>query len=65
MSNMFKFTLVSVLTLGLFSMPSFAQEAEAENADADVEEVIITGSRIKEQVMRMPQLQWLHWELSK
>ena len=45
MSNMFKFTLVSVLTLGLFSMPSFAQEAEAE--DADVEEIIITGSRIK------------------
>ena len=45
MSNMFKFTLVSVLTLGIFSIPSFAQEAEAE--DADVEEIIITGSRIK------------------
>ena len=45
MSNMFKFTLVSVLTLGLFSIPSFAQEAEAE--DADFEEIIITGSRIK------------------
>ena len=45
MSDMFKYTLVSVLTLGLFSMPSFAQEADAE--DADVEEVIITGSRIK------------------
>ena len=45
MSDMFKYTLVSVLTLGLFSMPSFAQEADAE--DADVEEVVITGSRIK------------------
>ena len=47
MSDMFKYTLVSVLTLGLFSMPSFAQEAEAQEADADVEEIVITGSRIK------------------
>jgi len=47
MSDMFKYTLVSVLTLGLFSMPSFAQEADAQEADADVEEIVITGSRIK------------------
>ena len=44
MSNMFKFTLVSVFTLGLFSMPSFAQEAEV--SDESVEEVVVTGSRI-------------------
>ena len=44
MSNMFKFTLVSVFTLGLFSMPSFAQEADV--SDESVEEVVVTGSRI-------------------
>ena len=43
MSNVFKISLVSVLTLGLFSTPTFAQDSDE---DADVEEVIVTGSRI-------------------
>ena len=42
MSNVFKISLVSVLTLGLFSTPTFAQDSDAD----DVEEVIVTGSRI-------------------
>ena len=46
MFNFVKFSLVSVLTLGLFSLPTFAQDSEV-NADDDVEEVIVTGSRIK------------------
>ena len=46
MFNIVKFSLVSVLTLGLFSMPAFAQDSEADSDD-DVEEVIVTGSRIK------------------
>ena len=46
MFNIVKFSLVSVLTLGLFSMPAFAQDSEADS-DEDVEEVIVTGSRIK------------------
>ena len=37
MLNSYKFSLVSVLTLGLFSMPSFAQEAEAEIASEEVQ----------------------------
>lgn len=43
MFNLFKYSLVSVLTLGLFSLPTFAQDSDE---DADVEEVIVTGSRI-------------------
>jgi len=43
MFNLFKYSLVSVLTLGLFSTPTFAQDSDE---DADVEEVIVTGSRI-------------------
>ena len=41
MFNFLKFSLASVLTLGLFSVPTFAQED-----GVDVEEVIVTGSRI-------------------
>lgn len=41
MFNFLKFSLASVLTLGLFSVPTFAQEDGEE-----VEEVIVTGSRI-------------------
>ena len=43
MFNLIKYSLVSVLTLGLFSTPTFAQDSDE---DADVEEVIVTGSRI-------------------
>ena len=47
MLNIVKFSLVSVLTLGLFSLPSFAQDSDdSVDSDADVEEVIVTGSRI-------------------
>src|SRR6056300_1993085 len=46
MFNFVKYSLVSVLTLGLFSIPAFAQDSEA-SSDEDVEEVIVTGSRIK------------------
>ena len=42
MSKFLKFSLVSVLAIGTFSIaPTFAQE------DGDVEEVIVTGSKIK------------------
>ena len=41
MFNFLKFSLATVLTLGLFSVPTFAQEDGEE-----VEEVIVTGSRI-------------------
>ena len=42
MSNFLKFSLASVLAIGVFNIsPTFAQE------DGDVEEVIVTGSKIK------------------
>ena len=44
MSNIVKFSLVAVLSLGLLPNTSFAQDS---SADDDVEEVIVTGSRIK------------------
>ena len=46
MSNLIKFSLVAVLSLGLMPSTSFAQDADAE----DVEEVIVTGSKIKKSV---------------
>ena len=46
MSNIVKFSLVAVLSLGLMPNSTFAQEA----ADEDVEEVIVTGSKIKKSV---------------
>ena len=46
MSNIVKFSLVAVLSLGLMPNTSFAQEAETD----DVEEVIVTGSKIKKSV---------------
>ena len=46
MSNIVKFSLVAVLSLGLMPNSTFAQEA----ADDDVEEVIVTGSKIKKSV---------------
>ena len=46
MSNIVKFSLVAVLSLGLMPNTSFAQEAESD----DVEEVIVTGSKIKRSV---------------
>ena len=46
MSNIVKFSLVAVLSLGLMPNTTFAQEA----AEDDVEEVIITGSKIKRSV---------------
>ena len=33
MSNVFKISLVSVLTLGLFSTPTFAQDSDADDVD--------------------------------
>jgi outer membrane cobalamin receptor len=45
MSKLFKFSLVAVLSLGLMPNTSFAQEG-----DDDVEEVIVTGSKIKKSV---------------
>ena len=45
MSKLIKFSLVAVLSLGLIPNTSFAQEA-----DDDVEEVIVTGSKIKKSV---------------
>jgi len=45
MSKLFKFSLVAVLSLGLIPNTSFAQEG-----DDDVEEVIVTGSKIKKSV---------------
>ena len=45
MSKLIKFSLVAVLSLGLMPNTSFAQEAED-----DVEEVIVTGSKIKKSV---------------
>ena len=42
MSKLIKFSLVAVLSLGLMPNTSFAQEA-----DDEVEEVIVTGSKIK------------------
>ena len=47
MSNVLKFSLVAVLSLGLLPNYSFAQEAAAED---DVEEVIVTGSKIKRSI---------------
>ena len=47
MSNIVKFSLVAVLSLGLMPNSTFAQEAAA---DDDVEEVIITGSKIKRSI---------------
>ena len=44
MSNIIKFSLVAVLSAGLLPLTSFAQDS---SADDDVEEVIVTGSRIK------------------
>ena len=46
MSNIVKFSLVAVLSLGLMPNYSFAQEADSD----DVEEVIVTGSKIKKSV---------------
>ena len=46
MSNIVKFSLVAILSLGLMPNTTFAQEA----ADDDVEEVIITGSKIKRSI---------------
>ena len=45
MSRLFKFSLVAVLSLGLIPNTSFAQED-----NDDVEEVIVTGSKIKKSV---------------
>ena len=45
MSKLIKFSLVAVLSLGLMPNTSFAQETED-----DVEEVIVTGSKIKKSV---------------
>ena len=45
MSKLIKFSLVAVLSIGLMPNTSFAQEA-----DDDVEEVIVTGSKIKKSV---------------
>ena len=45
MSNIIKFSLVAVLSLGLMPNTSFAQDSED-----DVEEVIVTGSKIKKSV---------------
>ena len=45
MSKIIKFSLVAVLSLGLMPNTSFAQETED-----DVEEVIVTGSKIKKSV---------------
>ena len=45
MSNIIKYSLVAVLSLGLLPNNSFAQES-----DDDVEEVIVTGSKIKKSV---------------
>ena len=45
MCKLIKFSLVAVLSLGLMPNTSFAQEAED-----DVEEVIVTGSKIKKSV---------------
>ena len=45
MSNIVKFSLVAVLSLGLLPNTSFAQDSSVD--DEDVEEVIVTGSRIK------------------
>ena len=47
MSNIVKFSLVAVLSLGLMPNSTFAQEADDED---DVEEVIVTGSKIKRSV---------------
>ena len=46
MSNIVKFSLVAVLSLGLMPNTTFAQEADED----DVEEVIVTGSKIKRSV---------------
>ena len=46
MSNVIKFSLVAVLSLGLMPNYSFAQEADSD----DIEEVIVTGSKIKKSV---------------
>ena len=46
MSNLVKFSLVAVLSLGLIPNTSFAQDSD----DDDVEEVIVTGSKIKKSV---------------
>ena len=46
MSNLIKYSLVAVLSLGLMPSTSFAQEA----GEDDVEEVIVTGSKIKKSV---------------
>jgi len=46
MSNIVKFSLVAVLSLGLMPNTSFAQTAD----DDEVEEVIITGSKIKRSI---------------
>ena len=45
MSNIVKYSLVAVLSLGLLPNTSFAQDSSVD--DEDVEEVIVTGSRIK------------------
>ena len=45
MSNIVKFSLVAVLSFGLLPNTSFAQDSED-----DVEEVIVTGSKIKKSV---------------
>lgn len=43
MSKLIKFSLVAVLSLGLFPNTTFAQDSD----DDDIEEVIVTGSKIK------------------
>ena len=46
MSKLIKFSLVAVLSLGLMPNTTFAQDADED----DVEEVIVTGSKIKKSV---------------
>ena len=46
MSNIVKFSLLAVLSLGLMPNYSFAQDADED----DVEEVIVTGSKIKRSI---------------
>ena len=46
MSKLIKFSLVAVLSLGLMPNTTFAQDTDED----DVEEVIVTGSKIKKSV---------------
>ena len=51
MSKLIKFSLVAGPSIGLMPNTSFAQEA-----DDDVEEVIVTGSKIKKSVFTVQNL---------